>query len=188
MTLRTRVRAGLARGRVRRRLLTDVEREAVEAVFGGSLPAPDRIVLTDVIGVQHRAFVLPAPGGRCLVNIGEAYDDPLHHVTGPYPRPGKLLVHELTHVWQFTHAPVVSRLLASAVRTQVTRAPYQPGDGDRPWASYNLEQQATLVDEWFAPAFRGPPGFGPMDPAHPWFRFVEQDLRPARVARAARRP
>ena len=60
------------------------------------------------------------------------------------------LVHELTHVWQFQTAPW--RTLASWAATALSGG-YGPGlPGYRyeaalkPWAAYNLEQQARIVE------------------------------------------
>jgi len=65
-------------------------------------------------------------------------------------------IHELTHVWQGYHgllgwAYMAQSMLAQgyAILTQHDRNmayAYKPGE---PWRSYNVEQQARLVQDWF---------------------------------------
>jgi len=65
-------------------------------------------------------------------------------------------IHELTHVWQGYHSGLgweymVESMVAQghAVITQGNRNrayDYKPGE---PWDSYNVEQQALLVQDWF---------------------------------------
>ncbi len=70
-------------------------------------------------------------------------------------------VHELTHVWQGYHgllgwAYMAQSMLAQgyAVLTQGDRNrayDYEPGE---PWADYNVEQQALLVQDWYRNGMR----------------------------------
>lgn len=78
-------------------------------------------------------------------------------------RPGvrDTFIHELTHVWQGYHSGLgweymVQSMIAQghAVLTQGDRNrayDYKPG---RPWDSYNVEQQALLVQHWFSNGMR----------------------------------
>ncbi len=178
--------AGAATGNalIRHRHLTGDERAFVERVFETTLPPDDRVVLTNLTGIEGRKFVCPNASGQALVNLGEAYDDPVHYQDDKYPAPGKVLVHELTHVWQLHHATFVPGLVCEGIANQLAGAQYRPGPGGGPWAGYNLEQQATIVDEWFAPGARGPAGFRPMRPEHPFYRYVEEDVRGRPLSRA----
>lgn len=163
--------------KVRHRHLTDTERRFVDNVFGTSLPPNDRIVLTNLLGLGSRPFTCPNAVGQTLVNVGDAFDDPTAYESPAYPAPGKLLVHELAHVWQIRHTAFFPGLLCNALVAHLTEAPYRPGPGGQPWDSYNLEQQATIVDEWFAPSFRGPSGYAAMSPKHPYHRYVVGTIR-----------
>jgi hypothetical protein len=153
----------------RRRLLTPEEHDWAETtVFRGTLPARDRIVLTDTVGLGGRAFTVPEPGGTISVNLGSAaFDDPL-------ARPA-LLVHELTHVWQLAHAPVQAGWLARAIATQaadlVTHRAYEPPPADRSFRRMNLEQQASVVERWFDDGTQAD---------HPYFPFVRDHIRRGR--------
>lgn len=72
------------------------------------------------------------------------------------PRFADTLIHELTHVWQGYHGGLgweymVESMIAQghAVITQGDRNrayDYEPGAA---WRSYNVEQQARLVQDWF---------------------------------------
>ena len=72
------------------------------------------------------------------------------------PRFRDTFIHELTHVWQGYHgllgwAYMAQSMIAQgyAILTQHDRNraySYEPG---APWGSYNVEQQAQLVQDWF---------------------------------------
>jgi hypothetical protein len=170
-----------SRALIRQRHMTDAERAFAESVFGRSLPPNDRIFLTNLTGLEGRKFVCPNMSGQMLVNLGGAYDDPVSYRDAIYPAPGKVFIHELTHVWQLHHATFVPGLVCEGIGNQLAGATYQPGEAGRPWAEYNLEQQATIVDEWFAPGTRGPSGFPAMAAEHPFFRYVCVDIRGERL-------
>jgi hypothetical protein len=138
---------------IKTRRLSAEERTVAELVFGNSLPADDKIILTNLRHPQGRAFVVPNAAGEALVNLGEAYDDPIRYTKASYVEYGQLLIHELTHVWQIHHANFVPGLICEGVITQVQNeleeGVYNPGDGEKNWSEYNLEQQATIVDRWY---------------------------------------
>ncbi len=75
------------------------------------------------------------------------------------------------------HGTFTPGVLCEGIANQLIDAPYVPGPGGLPWSSYNLEQQGTIVDEWFAPSAIGPLGFAAEAPAHPFFRYVCVDIR-----------
>jgi hypothetical protein len=65
------------------------------------------------------------------------------------------LVHELTHVWQISHRPELG-VIAEAAENKVTEftqgkaAEYIPGPPGQPFGWFNLEQQASIVEFWYA--------------------------------------
>jgi len=179
--------AGAAAGNalIKHRGLSAAETAMADEVFGPTLPSADRIVLTNLTGLEGHKFTCPNATGQVLLNIGEAYDDPIHYEDQSYPGPGKVFIHEMTHAWQIHHSSFVPGLVCEGIGNQLAKVPYQPGPGGRPWVDYNLEQQATIVDEWFFPASRGPKGFRPMRPEHPFFRYVEVDIRGGILSRSA---
>lgn len=137
---------------IKTRQLSPEERTVAEMVFGSSLPY-DNIVLTNLGHPQGRAFVVPSPAGEALVNLGDAFEDPIRYTKSNYPEYGQLLIHELTHVWQIHHAAFLPGLVCEAIVTQVRNELeediYEPGDGSSDWSDYNLEQQATIIDRWY---------------------------------------
>lgn len=138
---------------IKTRHLSPEERTLAEMVFGGSLPAQDRIILTNLDHPQGRAFTIPNPDGQCLINLGPAYGDPIRFTNKAYPEQGQLLIHELTHVWQIHHSTFVPGLICDGafnqIKNELEEGVYNPGDGQQSWQSYNLEQQATIVDLWY---------------------------------------
>ncbi len=174
---------GIASAGSRERELTQDEYDfADHAVFQGTLPPRDRIVLTDTIGGNDRAFTFPRFDGKITVNMGAAcYDDPrTYRVDHPDPRKkrvyGETFVHELVHAWQIQHAPTDLGLLADALASKVCEAtggdPYEYGAAGPAFSEFNLEQQASIVAGWFA----GRQGAA-LDPAGPYFRYVAQNIR-----------
>jgi hypothetical protein len=138
---------------IKTRQLSPEERTLAEMVFGNSLPPHDKIILTNLGHPQGRAFVVPNAAGECLVNLGNAYNDPIRHTPDAYPEHGQLLIHELTHTWQIHHSSFVPGLICEGIinqiRNEFEEGIYNPGDGERAWSEYNLEQQATIVDRWY---------------------------------------
>jgi hypothetical protein len=69
---------------------------------------------------------------------------------------GQTLIHELTHVWQMAHKPDL-QIYIDAVDAKVTEATQgihdtytvPPFDG-RAYSDYNIEQQARIVENWYA--------------------------------------
>ena len=88
---------------VKIRPLSDGEVQFARQVFGDSLDY-GRIRLTNLSGLGRRAFAAPTVDGTILLNLGNAQDAPLTAVFPPYPAPGQIFIHELTHAWQIQHA------------------------------------------------------------------------------------
>jgi hypothetical protein len=88
------------------RKLSDPERTLAGQVFHGSLPSWGRILIADGLG--------PLPGrdnpytddvgGMYMVNVGPDYYPDLTSFTDyGFASGPRLLIHELTHVWQYDH-------------------------------------------------------------------------------------
>lgn len=141
------VQAVARAGSTPERPLNDFERRLLEPVFEASVRWADvrlREGVRGLLNVSARAFVI-----ENTVFLPKDY----------LPLPPALLVHELTHVWQFQnggHAYIADSLHAQFF-----------GDGydlekallqKKRWAELNCEQQATLLEEAFAQGcFRGRP-------------------------------
>ncbi|MEV4943495.1 hypothetical protein [Streptomyces zaomyceticus] len=144
------VAGAAAEALVDHRPLSESEAAFAAKVFGPTLPNREQIILTNMTGLDDRAFVIPGVGGTYLVNLGDHFDDPMAP-KGKYAQRGQMLIHELTHVWQAKRWPATTYFCQG-----VFESTYSPGgDATKPWSSYGIEQQATIVDRWYAadPAF-----------------------------------
>lgn len=121
-------------------------------IFNGNLPPKDRIIITNLLGFQKRAFVWPTGAGKILMNLGkQGYDNPQNLHLDKGCKQGQVFTHELTHVWQIHHTADISFTL-NGLRTQLCdllgNNAYQVDCG-KSWGQYNIEQQATLCDRCF---------------------------------------
>ena len=166
------------------RSLKDSEIAKARTVFGDTIPY-DNVVVTNIAGLSGRSFTVPNVDSDILLNVGDAgYNSQLDlYPSDAYPYPGQLLIHELTHAWQITHAPAVRDYFWSGVKNQLAgSSSYQYGPPDLPWSRFDIEPQATIVDEWYAgvtsKCTSWPMGLKrlPMDPADPYFRYIAGNI------------
>jgi hypothetical protein len=184
MAVTTGVQAGLmTKALIKNRPLTDTEYQFASMVFGSSLPPAQDIILTNLEGLGGRAFVMPGLASKFYVNIGAyGYDHPMTHLRNENDNPGRLLIHELTHVWQIHHKKFVpgwvcSGLISQAGNTFGDAYEYR-SKGFLPWGEFNIEQQGALVDEWFGRRqIRAAGKMDPEDPSDPYFRYIRDDVR-----------
>ncbi|MFV8050930.1 hypothetical protein [Mycobacterium sp. 48b] len=175
--------AGVAIGAVTNALIKFRPLNAAEIafarqVFGNSLPYQD-VIITNLAGLGDRAFTAPGVDGKTYLNIGRAYDNPLGTGGDGYPKPGQLLIHELTHAWQIAHTGSLPGLMCSGMVNQASFIlgdnVYQYGPPGRAWSEFNAEQQGAIVDQWFG-------GTGPSsrykeaDQENPYYRYIWNDL------------
>lgn len=134
------------------RNLSSAERRLAAGVFGDSLPAWNRIFITDGLG--------PIPGydnpytdegmGLFTINVGpNMYPDlSLTTVDPDFGVYRDTLIHEMTHVWQYYQGywVVLRSLWANTGGSGYT---YSLGEDDA-WDDFNVEQQASIVEHWFA--------------------------------------
>ncbi|HNP28530.1 MAG TPA: hypothetical protein PKK23_05765 [Nitrospirales bacterium] len=188
---------GIAALGSRTRALTQEEYDwANNQVFLGSLPPRDRLVLTDTSGGGDRAFTFPRFDGKITLNMGpNAFADPRLYGRGsrrkpekyPPPNPlivhGEIFVHELVHACQIQHAHMDLALLADALASKACEAtggdPYLYGASGPDYSSFNLEQQAQIVSDWFAGAVQsGSNQTGiPMDINSLYFQYINTNVR-----------
>jgi hypothetical protein len=184
--------AGVAAGAitaalVKQRRLTDAEWSLVETVFPGQLPR-ERIVITNLTGAGGRPFTMPGPGDAIIVNLGGGYDDPANY-TGKGQdddrsrKPGQLLIHELTHAWQIAHSEFIPGLVCNGIANQVgtlggNMDVYKYGPAGQNWDQFNLEQQGSIVDDWYAGTGQQQT-YGPMrqDDANPYWHYLRDHIR-----------
>ena len=147
-------------------------------VFGNSLPYQD-VIITNLAGLGDRAFTAPGVDGKTYLNLGHAYDNPLGTGGSAYPKPGQLLIHELTHAWQIAHAGFLPGLMCSGMVNQANFIlgdnVYEYGAPGPGWSKFNAEQQGAIVDQWFGGTGRSS-RYKEMDQENPYYRYVWNDV------------
>jgi hypothetical protein len=175
--------AGVAIGAVTNALIKFRPLNAAEIafarqVFGNSLPYQD-VIITNLAGLGDRAFTAPGVDGKTYLNLGHAYDNPLGTGGSAYPKPGQLLIHELTHAWQIAHAGFLPGLMCSGMVNQANFIlgdnVYEYGAPGPGWSKFNAEQQGAIVDQWFGGTGRSS-RYKEMDQENPYYRYVWNDV------------
>ncbi|WP_437827615.1 hypothetical protein [Sorangium sp. So ce1153] len=143
-------------------------------VFKATLPY-HKIFITPIIGLQSRPFTSTVPPLLDLyilpiaytVNIG--WNGFRHGMDTVAPA---TLIHELTHVWQGAHRFIASQYMWESIThqaigwlTSTDPYRYEPGHS---WSSYNVEQQASIVEDWFKQGERTD---------DPLYRYIRDDIR-----------
>lgn len=178
------IAGGIASLGSRTRELTQEEYDwANNLVFSGTLPPRDRIVLTDTIGGGNRAFTFPRFDDKITLNMGpDAFSDPRNYPNYPF---GNIFIHELVHACQIQHANMDIALFADVFSSKVCEAtggnPYTYGTAEPDYSSFNLEQQAQIVSDWFSgivPKGNQTNQTGiPQDINSPYFRYISDNVR-----------
>lgn len=143
------------------RVLEKNEQDLARRVFGPTLPPWDTIAITNGLGKGGQPWTNDGPfftgsnpmvpGMRYAINVGNVA---LNDLTSTRPTYGllcdnfgricDLFVHEMTHVWQMFNDS--NWVMARAVWARLSAGyEYTPGDS---WDSYNVEQQAHIVEDW----------------------------------------
>jgi hypothetical protein len=129
------------------RKLSDPERALASVVFGTTLPSWDRILLDDGLGIGDRPYTLDGPGFLVMIHIGPvAYPDCTSTAVWQFQRIDATFIHEMTHVWQYDKGYMVK---LSSLWAQGPGSGYSYSTGQS-WDDYNVEQQASLVEHWYA--------------------------------------
>jgi len=142
-----------------------MERGVVLSVFRASLPNLHVIAIGDGLGVGDDPWtdwgVDPQyPQFRYQINVGDyAFMDLSTKTSTPYGTLSDLLVHEMTHVWQYAHGRQVK---ASSLWAHTPFSDYDFKAGEA-WIDYNVEQQASIVEKWYHDGMR---------PDHELFPYV----------------
>jgi hypothetical protein len=164
---------------VKHRAMYGWERTFVDRVFQGQIDY-NRIVLTNMTRDGGRKFAIPSVGNTILVNLGDAFDNPTAYQAPNtrYTRPGELFIHELTHAWQISHGSIVDLICGLSENYDYFRGTDRTADTSwqsRSWNGFNNEQQAGIVDDWYADHSSDLTGFAALnDPA---YRFIRDHIR-----------
>jgi hypothetical protein len=142
----------VANAAIQRRAMSAAEIAMARTVFGSTLPY-DNVQFTDFCGLGGRAFTAPGVDGKTYCNLGKAYYNTLGAGGTSYPVNGEMMIHELTHAWQIAHNSFIPGFFCSAIVNQTNYLMgddvYVYGEAGPPWSSFNLEQQAQIVNQWF---------------------------------------
>lgn len=125
-------------------------------VFKETIPY-DQIMISDGLGGGDRPFTLPTSvPATALFNVGEG-KYVIHAGDGYYgmsflEEDKQTLIHELAHVWQGEHSSHSWDYVLGSVWSQALSDDAYKYDKNRlgPWDDYNPEQQAKIVEDWFA--------------------------------------
>ena len=175
---------GIAKLGENERELTDYEYNFANTnIFKGMLPAKGDIILTNTIGGNNRAFTMPRFDGKITVNMGEdGFVDPVSYRLDQGWKKGQVFIHELTHAWQIKNTNWSLSLMASALASKICEVgggdPYNFGtDATKPFGDFNLEQQAHIVDAWFASCAIDNNENIIDNILSPWYHFIEGNIR-----------
>ncbi len=122
------------------------EKAIAYKVFEGSIPY-SRVLVSDGLGYNGRPFTLPE-FTHYVLHVGDGY----YGMSSPNRLKDQgLLIHELVHVWQGEHSRWRGTYAIESLWAQrhgddaYTYDPAKLKD----WDSYNPEQQAQIVEDWF---------------------------------------
>lgn len=144
------------------RVLDVSERDFARNVFGPTLPPWETIAITNGLGAGGRPWTNDGPffrgsnpmvpSMRYAINLGSVA---FSNLASPSPTFGllcddfgricDLFVHEMTHVWQAFNDSNWTMARSFWAQTIGSGYEYTPGDS---WDSYNVEQQAHIVEDW----------------------------------------
>lgn len=134
------------------RRLRPEEIEFARQVFKDSIPY-ERVVLTNLSGIGTAEFTIPHIDNTILVNMGVGFTNPLKHINPNivgHQIAGQVFIHEMTHAWQIAHNPTI-KLFQDVIDAKLQGdAAYMYGPPDQGWDQFGLEQQGSIVDDWFA--------------------------------------
>jgi hypothetical protein len=160
------------------RALSRSEKNVAKSVFGNTINY-DMVKVTNTLGGGGRPWTTNTPP-MYMINVGSNYPS----LTANKDRRW-LLIHELTHVWQGQHlVPFMLNSAAhqtlSAINNGGDTAPAYSYKVGKPWGQYNVEQQASIVANWFTPAnicFKNGPCGGGMKTTDSRYRYIRDNIR-----------
>jgi hypothetical protein len=128
------------------RKLSSAEQTLALSVFGQTLPPWNKIMVSDGLGYDDRPWTHPAIPSGVILSVGPViFPDCLSQEIFQGRRIDCTFVHEMTHVWQYFHG---YHVVLSSVWAQSLGDGYDGALG-KSWNAYNVEQQATIVENWY---------------------------------------
>jgi hypothetical protein len=134
-----------------------LEKEIAKSVFKNTVPY-DQVWVSDGLGKDDREFTMPTSmPATYKFNVSQDKKYVMHVGDGFYGMSyakgdKRTLIHELTHVWQGEHSGSSWDYVFSSAWSQTLLDNAYAYDHQRlnPWDDYNPEQQAKIVEEWYA--------------------------------------
>lgn len=177
----------LRRRELTSRLLNQDEEALAREVFHEQLPY-GKISIANFYLPGNEAAKTPVTvaSGTALIPIKSLTDytiyfGPKVFQEGAHAVQRNTFIHELTHVWQGHHSAFSWEYMVESMISQ-GRAVIKHGDRNKayeydagnlqPWDSYNVEQQANIVEDWFASG---------MSESDPRFAFIKENIRAGRA-------
>jgi len=168
-----------SRGLAKVRTLLPDEIALAKSVFQNTLNY-STVRVTNTLGLGAKPWTTNSPP-LYLLNVG-----------GDYPNLAadddrrRLLIHELTHVWQAQHlVPITLNSSAHQTLSAIQNggdvsAAYAYTVG-KSWGQYNIEQQASIVAHWFMPSnlcfVNGGPCGGGMKTTDARYPYIRDNIR-----------
>lgn len=144
------------------RLINEAERELARQVFQDQLPY-DKIHFASYYLPGNQGVPVTLASASSLIPVRSLrsytiyFGPDVFRDGGHQPGIRNVLIHELTHVWQGHHSLFAWEYMIESMISQghaiITKGDrniayhYKPGHA---WDSYNVEQQALIVQHWFA--------------------------------------
>jgi len=158
------------------RLLTDAEKNLARQVFEETVPY-GAVYLSNGLGLKRRAYTIPHPLhlGSYVIHIGEeTFPDATNSsivVLGQ--RADAVFIHELTHVWQGANRRHALDYIFDSVYHQIREGSHaydlnQAEVGKKSWGEFNAEQQAMIVENWYAAG---------MSESNDAFTYIKNNIR-----------
>lgn len=129
------------------RSLSSSEQTLATRVFGRTLPSWSTILIDDGLGLGDRPYTIDGPPGLVMIHIGPiGYPDCTSKAMWMGRRIDAQFIHEMTHVWQYAKGYNVK---LGSIWAQTGGSGYSFTLGQS-WDDYNVEQQASIVEYWYA--------------------------------------
>ena len=134
------------------RTLSPGEYNWANKYYNGKLPPISQILVTNLMSVDRRAFTIPNGVGITIMNLGDAFDNPMQFTNAGYTVPGQLFIHEMAHVWQIRNSSQLKAFtqgVSNQWKNTILGHDVYAYSCGQPWNNYNYEQQAHISDACF---------------------------------------
>jgi len=153
------------------RNLSSPERTLALSVFGTSLPSWKRIFISDGLGLGDAPWTDNPMDLFYIMAVGpECYPDCTSRKKYKgFGRTDSIFIHEMVHVWQYNLGVFVKLdAIAARIWEKVSEDDAYEYTIGKPWNSYNVEEQASIVERWYD---------GGMKSTDDEFHYVEKVVR-----------